>query len=167
MTEQIKKLTPKEIDDVLEEALNSACFTIQKAIGQTDGGVAGVFFTGDNREKFDQLFRQYIGLEMNMAGDDEDNRLKDALIAAGFEDISTGGGFGALHLANDTHYILLSEAEGDTSNVTKTVQLYLGFYKKDTAEQVSRRDGLWSELEAIVNDFIYIAEVPEPLPSEG
>lgn len=59
----IKKLTQDELNNTLEDALNAACAIIQNAIGQDDGGIAGVFFSGDNREKFDALFRQYIETE--------------------------------------------------------------------------------------------------------
>lgn len=50
-----------KIDDLAEEALNAACLLIQDSIGQTDGGVAGMFFS-DNEVK--EKFKEYIRLEM-------------------------------------------------------------------------------------------------------
>lgn len=63
----ITKLSEKQLENVLEDALNAACASIQDAIGQTDGGVAGIFFSGNAREKFDALFREYIATEESMA----------------------------------------------------------------------------------------------------
>lgn len=167
MSEQRKTLAAKEVDEILDEALNSACLTIQQAIGQTDGGVAGMFFSGDNRETFIQLFRQYIDQEMQMAGDEEGGRLKDALIANGFVDVSTGGGFSALEFVKGAYYILLTNAVVDSSKVTTSVPLYLGYYTVSTGEEISSREGFWGDLEAYVNNFVSTGEVPEPLPNES
>lgn len=69
MTDKIKILSEEEIADAIEAALNAACFEIQEKIGQKDGGIAGVFFTGECRDRFDTLMRQYIELEFAMAED--------------------------------------------------------------------------------------------------
>lgn len=52
-----------DIESLIEEALNAACRSIQDRIGQTDGGIAGMYFSGGNRDDFDKLFRQYIETE--------------------------------------------------------------------------------------------------------
>lgn len=70
MTEKIKILNEHQIQHVIDVALCSACFEIQKRINQTDGGIAGVFFTGECRDRFDTLMRQYIELEFAMAEED-------------------------------------------------------------------------------------------------
>lgn len=58
-------------DDALAEAaLDAACEVIQRALGQTDGGVAGVFFSGENGEALVRLFKQYIALERAMMAQD-------------------------------------------------------------------------------------------------
>lgn len=43
-------MTEHDIDQLAEDALNAACLTIQEQLGQTDGGIAGVFFSGPNGE---------------------------------------------------------------------------------------------------------------------
>ena len=48
---------------IIEEALNAACLAVQERIGVTDGGWASLFFTGENRQKFDDLFSAYIRSE--------------------------------------------------------------------------------------------------------
>ena len=55
--------TEESINDLTELALNEACYAIQQAIGQTDGGLAGVFFSGDNGNAFKELMAEYIHTE--------------------------------------------------------------------------------------------------------
>lgn len=50
-------------DSCIEAALNAACLSIQTFIGQDDGGVAGVFFTGANEHRFNELMLNYINYE--------------------------------------------------------------------------------------------------------
>jgi hypothetical protein len=59
----ILNATEHDIESLIEEALNAACLAIQDRIGQTDGGTAGMYFSGKNRDDFDTLFRQYIESE--------------------------------------------------------------------------------------------------------
>jgi len=63
-----KDETEKLIDDATQAALNAGCLAIQNAIGQTDGGVAGVVFSDD---EFEQLlktkFRAYLETERWMS----------------------------------------------------------------------------------------------------
>lgn len=61
----------RESDDALAEAaLDAACEVIQRALGQTDGGVAGVFFGGESGDVIRRLFREYIALERAMMAQD-------------------------------------------------------------------------------------------------
>lgn len=53
----------RETADLIDNALHAACKTIQDGIGQTDGGMASHFFTGENRETFTRLMRAYIKFE--------------------------------------------------------------------------------------------------------
>jgi len=50
-------------NQIIEEALNAACLVVQEKIGVTDGGWASLFFSGENRQKFDDLFSAYIRSE--------------------------------------------------------------------------------------------------------
>jgi hypothetical protein len=62
-------LTDKDIEDMAESALNAACYDIQEKLGQTDGGIAGIFFSGPNGDVARKLFADYIRLELNMRKD--------------------------------------------------------------------------------------------------
>lgn len=54
-------LTPKEIEDLAEEALNAACVVMQNRIGQTDGGTAALFFSDDEVKN---AFMEYVRHEV-------------------------------------------------------------------------------------------------------
>lgn len=60
----------KDTDPAIEDALNAACLAIQNRIGQTDGGVASIFFSGEERENFAAVMRRYIALEATYAKGD-------------------------------------------------------------------------------------------------
>ena len=60
-------MTEHDIDQLAEDALNAACLAIQEQLGQTDGGIAGIFFSGPNGENAKRLFAEYIRLEIRMA----------------------------------------------------------------------------------------------------
>lgn len=60
----MRKLTETEIIELAEEALNAACLHIQDAIGQDDGGVAALYFSGDRAR---DMFAAYIRSEIAMA----------------------------------------------------------------------------------------------------
>ncbi len=59
----IKHLTESDIEQLADGALNAACRYIQNAIGQADGGPAGLFFSGDEGETIRQAFISYINYE--------------------------------------------------------------------------------------------------------
>lgn len=60
--------TQKEIQIMAENALNAACLSIQNELGQTDGGIAGIYFSGIAEEKILEILKDYIGSEINFAG---------------------------------------------------------------------------------------------------
>ena len=51
------------LEELLTGALDAACKTIQDAIGQTDGGPAGTFFSGRRGDEFRRLMLEYLSLE--------------------------------------------------------------------------------------------------------
>lgn len=55
------RIRVRGVDTIVDNALNDACLSIQTAVGQTDGGYAGIFFSGDNATAF---LRQYVLDEM-------------------------------------------------------------------------------------------------------
>ena len=63
-------MTENDIDNLAEDALNAACCEIQEKLGQDDGGIAGVFFSGPNGETAKKLFADYIRLELRMRCND-------------------------------------------------------------------------------------------------
>jgi len=68
----INTMSDEAIDDMLSKAadaaLHSGCLFIQEAIKQTDGGVAGMFFSGDrHKSQLIDMFRGYLILEQNIA----------------------------------------------------------------------------------------------------
>ncbi len=54
-------------DALVDIALNAACFAVQEAVGQTDGGPASVFFSGSYETAFTKLFKPYCELELQDA----------------------------------------------------------------------------------------------------
>jgi hypothetical protein len=56
------------LDDATEAALNAGCFAIQTAIGQDDGGIAGVHFSGDTATApIRTALGEYLITEVNIA----------------------------------------------------------------------------------------------------
>lgn len=54
-------------DSILEEALNAALVIVQDHIGQTDGGLASIIFSGNGRDGFDAVMQSYATAERNHA----------------------------------------------------------------------------------------------------
>lgn len=50
-------------DTLAEAALDAAVATIQGALGQTDGGFAGIYFSGDRGDAILRLLRDYAAAE--------------------------------------------------------------------------------------------------------
>lgn len=63
----MKTYTKAEIQAIAEQALNAACESIQDALGQTDGGIAGIYFTGENEDMVLSILKSYIHTEINFA----------------------------------------------------------------------------------------------------
>ena len=61
----MKTYTKEEIRTMAEHALNAACESIQDALGQTDGGMAGMYFSGSTEEVVIAIFESYIRTEIN------------------------------------------------------------------------------------------------------
>jgi hypothetical protein len=57
----MKTWTEKEMRELADDALNAACLVMQEAVGQTDGGFAGIWFSGDEvRDNFVEYIRREI-----------------------------------------------------------------------------------------------------------
>ena len=58
-------MNPTTLDDdtLAEVALDAAVAAIQNALGQTDGGFAGIYFSGHRGEFIRNLLRDYITAE--------------------------------------------------------------------------------------------------------
>lgn len=54
-------------DDLIEEALNEACSSIQKATGQTTADIASAYFTDFRVAKFRVLMYEYVNAELEHA----------------------------------------------------------------------------------------------------
>ena len=54
------------IRDLADQALNEACRHIQEVIGVPTGDLAGMFFTGDNKDLIEEILREYISLELQI-----------------------------------------------------------------------------------------------------
>lgn len=52
------------IELLAQTALHSACEVIQEELGQTDGGVAGIYFSGDKEHLIMQILKDYITTEI-------------------------------------------------------------------------------------------------------
>lgn len=53
-----------EREIMIEGSLDAACLSIQDAIGQTDGGLASMFFSGPNGDRFRELMDRYLDDEL-------------------------------------------------------------------------------------------------------
>ena len=60
----MKTYTQDDIHIIAENALNAAILSIQDELGQTDGGVAGIYFSGDKEEQILSLLKSYIQTEI-------------------------------------------------------------------------------------------------------
>lgn len=59
-------MLPTTIAQIAGEALDAACLHIQEKLGQDDGGIAGIFFSGPEGEQMIRTFAAYIELELSM-----------------------------------------------------------------------------------------------------
>lgn len=59
-------MTQENVQDLADQALNEACRHIQDVIGVDTGDLAGMFFTGENKDLIEEIFREYINLELQV-----------------------------------------------------------------------------------------------------
>jgi hypothetical protein len=60
----MKTYTQNEIAEIADHAFNHAILHIQNHLGQTDGGVAGIYFSGDKEHLIMQILKDYISTEI-------------------------------------------------------------------------------------------------------
>jgi hypothetical protein len=63
----MKTYTQDDIHMIAENALNAAILSVQDELGQTDGGVAGIYFSGYKEEVALDILKSYIRTEINFA----------------------------------------------------------------------------------------------------
>ena len=63
----MKTYTQNEIAEIADHAFNYAILHIQNHLGQTDGGVAGIYFSGDREKIVLDILKSYIRTEINFA----------------------------------------------------------------------------------------------------
>ena len=54
------------VRDLADQALNEACRHIQEVIGIETGDLAGMFFSGENKDLIEEILREYINLELQV-----------------------------------------------------------------------------------------------------
>jgi hypothetical protein len=67
----MRTYTQEEIHTMAERALDAACLSIQDDLGQEDGSIAGVYFSGHREEIILDILKSYIQTEINFAGHPE------------------------------------------------------------------------------------------------
>ena len=60
---QWHEYTEQGINQIAENALHAACKSIQDALGQEDGGFAGIFFSGQREDEILAILREYTKAE--------------------------------------------------------------------------------------------------------
>lgn len=63
--------TDPEIDNLAEDALNALCLFVQERIGQTDGGNASMFWSGQ-----EDIIRDYVEYELVMKGNSTESNFQ-------------------------------------------------------------------------------------------
>ena len=63
----MKTYSKDDIHMIAENALNAAILSIQDELGQTDGGIAGIYFSGENEDMVLSILKSYIHTEINFA----------------------------------------------------------------------------------------------------
>ncbi len=58
-------MNTQQIDDIVDDALNAAVASIQAAIGQTDGGFAALWFTGQREAGIKAILTDYTRAEID------------------------------------------------------------------------------------------------------
>ena len=63
----MKTYTQEEIHMIAERALDEACLSVQDELGQTDGGIAGIYFSAHREAVALDILKSYIQTEINFA----------------------------------------------------------------------------------------------------
>ena len=58
-------MTGEDVSNLAEQALNEACRHIQDVIGVQTGDVAGIYFSGNNKDAIEAVLTRYINLELS------------------------------------------------------------------------------------------------------
>ncbi len=58
-------MTGEDVSNLAEQALDEACRHIQDVIGVQTGDVAGIYFSGSNKDAIEAVLRRYINLELS------------------------------------------------------------------------------------------------------
>jgi hypothetical protein len=61
----------EQIYDLADDAANKAILHIQNHLGQTDGGFAGLYFSGDRWDDLLSILSDYIKAEIDNTTDDD------------------------------------------------------------------------------------------------
>ena len=67
----MKTYTQDDIHMIAENALNAAILSVQDELGQTDGGLAGIYFSAHREAVVLDILKSYIQFEINFAGQPE------------------------------------------------------------------------------------------------
>jgi hypothetical protein len=58
-------MTNEDVRHLAEQALDEACRHIQDVIGVQTGDVAGIYFSGNNKDAIEAVLMRYINLELS------------------------------------------------------------------------------------------------------
>jgi hypothetical protein len=58
-------MTEEDVRNLAEQALDEACKHIQDVIGVQTGDVAGIYFSGNNKDAIEAVLTRYINLELS------------------------------------------------------------------------------------------------------
>lgn len=59
------------VEKLVDDALNAACLSVQNGLKVSAGDVAGVFFSGSQKEVFQAMFARYVLCEISWMAEDE------------------------------------------------------------------------------------------------
>jgi len=65
----MKTYTQDEVHIMAENALNAAILDVQSQLGKTNGGLAGIYFSGNREEIILDILKSYIQTEINFGCD--------------------------------------------------------------------------------------------------
>lgn len=68
-------MTNEDVRNLAEQALDEACKHIQDVIGVQTGDVAGIYFSGNNKDAIEAVLMRYINLELSF----RDSEIKELL----------------------------------------------------------------------------------------